>query len=129
MYQDFTSLQCRPTLNAAGSAWTLNVLRIFIFSLVLTGLAGPLKSAETLQAGWPFHATGQPDITQLLGMPIPNVTTPSKFEQKVTEAPSAVTVIEADEIKKNGYRTLADVLRSVRGLYVSHDHNNYFLGT
>ena len=129
MYQDFTSLQCRPTLNAAGSAWTLNVLRIFIFSLVLTGLAGPLKSAETLQAGWPFHATGQPDITQLLGMPIPNVTTPSKFEQKVTEAPSAVTVIEADEIKKYGYRTLADVLRSVRGLYVSYDRNNSFLGT
>jgi iron complex outermembrane receptor protein len=128
MYQDFTFFQRRPALIAAGSAWMLNVLRFFIISLLLACLVGSLKSAEPLQAGWPFHATEQPDITQLVGTPIPKVTTPSKFEQKVTEAPSAVTVIEADEIKKYGHRTLADVLRSVRGLHVSYDRNNSFLG-
>jgi iron complex outermembrane receptor protein len=47
----------------------------------------------------------------------------SKYEQKVTEAPSAVTIITADEIRKYGYRTLADILQSVTGFYVTNDRN------
>jgi iron complex outermembrane receptor protein len=42
------------------------------------------------------------------------VSTASKHEQPVTEAPASVTVITADGIRKYGYRTLADALRSVR---------------
>ncbi len=45
----------------------------------------------------------------------------SKYWQKKSEAPSSVSVITADEIKKYGYRTLADVLRSVRGFIVTYD--------
>lgn len=41
----------------------------------------------------------------------------SQYVQKVTEAPASVTIITADEIKKYGYQTLADVLqRWVSGL-------------
>ena len=59
---------------------------------------------------------------------LPTVYGASKYEQKVTEAPSSVSIITADEIKKYGYRTLADVLRSVRGFYVSDDRNYSYLG-
>jgi len=59
---------------------------------------------------------------------IPSVYSASKYEQKVTEAPSAVTIITADEIKKYGYRTLADILQSVNGFYVTFDRNYNFLG-
>ena len=59
---------------------------------------------------------------------IPSVYSASKYEQKVTEAPSAVTIITADEIKKSGYRTLADILQSVNGFYVTSDRNYNFLG-
>ena len=52
---------------------------------------------------------------------IPSVYTASKYEQKVTEAPSAVSVVTADEIRKHGHRTLADVLRTVPGFYGSDD--------
>ncbi len=38
----------------------------------------------------------------------------SEHAQDVRDAPSSVTVITADEIQRHGYRTLADVLRSVR---------------
>jgi len=68
-------------------------------------------------------------LEQLMEIRIPTVTAASKREQKATEAPSSVTVIGSDDIKRYGYRTLADVLRSVQGLYVSYDRNYAFLGT
>lgn len=69
----------------------------------------------------------QMDITKLMEIPV--VYSASKFEQKATEAPSSTTVITSDEIKRYGYRTLADVLESVQGFYVSYDRNYAFLGT
>lgn len=52
----------------------------------------------------------------------------SKFEQKVVEAPASVTIITSDDIKKYGYRTFAEILRSVRGLYVGYDRNYSYIG-
>jgi len=52
----------------------------------------------------------------------------SKFAQKLSEAPSSVSIVTSDEIKKYGYRTLADILRSVRGFFVTSDRNYDFAG-
>jgi outer membrane receptor for ferrienterochelin and colicins len=52
----------------------------------------------------------------------------AKHLQSTTEAPSAVTVITSEEIQKHGYRTLADILRSVRGFYMSYDRSYSFAG-
>ncbi len=60
---------------------------------------------------------------------VPVVFGASKFEQKAMEAPSSVTVITSDEIKRYGYRTLADILQSVQGFYVSYDRNYSSLGS
>ncbi len=49
--------------------------------------------------------------------------------QPVTEAPASVSFITAAEIARYGYRTLADVLRAVRGMYVTNDRNFSFVGT
>jgi iron complex outermembrane receptor protein len=49
--------------------------------------------------------------------------------QPVTEAPASVTFITADEIARYGYRTVADILRAVRGMYVTDDRNFSFIGT
>ena len=49
--------------------------------------------------------------------------------QPVTEAPASVSFITAEEIARYGYRTLADILRGVRGMYVTDDRNFSFLGT
>lgn len=70
-----------------------------------------------------------PDLTsvpleQLLTMEVFGA---SRFAQKASEAPAAVTVITADEIRAFGWRTLADVVRSVRGMHVSYDRNYSFL--
>jgi outer membrane receptor for ferrienterochelin and colicins len=48
--------------------------------------------------------------------------------QPALEAPASVTFITAAEIKRYGYRTLADILRSVRGMYVTDDRNASLIG-
>jgi outer membrane receptor for ferrienterochelin and colicins len=65
---------------------------------------------------------------ELMKIEVETVYTASKFEQKVTEAPSSVSVITADEIRKYGYRTLADILRSVRSFYITYDRNYSYIG-
>lgn len=60
---------------------------------------------------------------------VPKVFSASRIEQKSTEAPASVTVIDSEEIKRYGYRTLGDVLQSVSGFHVSYDRNYQYLGT
>jgi iron complex outermembrane receptor protein len=52
----------------------------------------------------------------------------SRHMQSEGEAPSSVTVITRDEIQKYGYRTLADILRSVRGLDITYDRSYTYAG-
>jgi iron complex outermembrane receptor protein len=68
-------------------------------------------------------------LEALMDIEVPNVYGASKLEQKETEAPASVTIVTADEIKKYGDRTLADVLRSVPGFNVAYDRDYAFLGT
>ena len=67
-------------------------------------------------------------IDDLMKVEIDSVYGASKHEQKVTEAPASVTIVTAEDIKKYGYRTLADILRNVRGFYVTYDRNYSYLG-
>lgn len=59
---------------------------------------------------------------------IPSIYTASKHEQTVTEAPSSVSIITADEIQKYGYQTLSEILSSVRGIFATTDRNYSYLG-
>src|ERR1700726_4052562 len=79
----------------------------------------------------PPDATGdlsKLSLEDLMQVPIDRVYGASKYEQTVTRAPASVTIITADDIDRFGYRNLADVLRSVPGLYVTDDRNYSFLG-
>jgi iron complex outermembrane receptor protein len=77
--------------------------------------------------------SGTPDLLDmsledLMSIEIDSVYGASGFKQKVTEAPASITIITSEEIQKFGYRTLADILRNVRGFYVSNDRNYSYLG-
>lgn len=47
----------------------------------------------------------------------------SQHNQRISEAPSSVTVITSDEIRRYGFRTLSDVLNSVSGFHARDDRN------
>lgn len=56
------------------------------------------------------------------------VVSASRLAQQVSDAHSAVVVVTAQDIKDHGYRTLAEILASMRGLYVSSDLAYDYLG-
>jgi outer membrane receptor for ferrienterochelin and colicins len=100
------------------------LILIFIAACPLT--YGPLWAGDMKKESSPNLA--ELSIEQLMNVDVPTIYGACKFEQKVTDAPASVSVITADEIKKYGHRTLGDILRSVRGLYVTYDRNYNFLG-
>src|SRR5437868_6979886 len=77
----------------------------------------------------PSSAQG-PDLSQASLEELMNVKvySASKHLENSQSAPALVTVVTADEIQKYGYRTLADVLRSVGALYVTYDRNYSYVG-
>ena len=91
----------------------------------------PFKAATLAVLGsWALHAAAQEDIAQL---PIEQllqveVTTASRYAQTALEAPAVVSVVTAEDIRLFGYRTLAEVLGSMRGLYPSYDRSYHYLG-
>jgi outer membrane receptor protein involved in Fe transport len=46
----------------------------------------------------------------------------AKREQSLGNVASAVTVVSGDRLRRMGYRTVAEALRSVAGMYVDDDH-------
>lgn len=81
----------------------------------------------------PAWAEAKPQTFDLAALSIEQLLTlevysASRFVQKFSDAPSAVSVVTSADIKAYGWRTVADVLRSMRGLYLSNDRNYSYLG-
>lgn len=90
--------------------------------LVAAGIGAPGEGrAEELGR---VDLTGIP-LEELLTMEVVSAAT---LAQQVSDAPSAVAIVTAQDIKDYGYRTLADILNSMRGLYTTYDHAFDYLG-
>jgi outer membrane receptor for ferrienterochelin and colicins len=95
-----------------------------------------LFGAILLPGGAPSFAQEEQSSSPLLDMSledlmkveVESIYAASRHQQKVTEAPASITVITSDEIQKYGYRSLAEVLRSVRGFFVTYDRNYNYIG-
>lgn len=67
-------------------------------------------------------------LDELGTIKIDTVFAASKFTQKVTDAPSSVTIVTRDEIQRFGYRTLSDIVRAVRSFDVTYDRDYSYAG-
>jgi iron complex outermembrane receptor protein len=76
----------------------------------------------------PRHAidTLTNDLEQLMKIEI--VVAGSKRAQDSRDVAAFVSVVTAADIREHGYRTLADVLRTLPGFYVSNDRNYSYIG-
>lgn len=52
----------------------------------------------------------------------------AQMAQQVSDSPSAVSIVTAADIRAYGYRTLADVINSLRGLFTTYDRRYQYMG-
>jgi outer membrane receptor protein involved in Fe transport len=98
-------------------------VRFLICAAFISLFRAPELAAQQLT---PADLGGLP-IEQLLDVPLV-VSVASKRPQRTEETPAVVFVVTADQIRRHGYRTLADVLRSVPDFYVTCDRNYSYVG-
>jgi len=108
-------------------------LCVLISAFVWAGpapLAAQERALPAPEAGSADRKDGPDDLSGLALEDLLNVKVyaASKFVQEVAQAPASVTIVSSDEIRRQGYRTLADLLRSVRGFYVTSDRDYSYVG-
>ena len=95
---------------------------------VFGAAADPLPGGSTVVSASDAEAPTLAALRLEQLMQIPVVTSASRFVQPITEAPSAAVFVTAQDIKDYGWRTLAQALASLPGLYVNNDRNYSYLG-
>jgi iron complex outermembrane receptor protein len=93
----------------------LSLSKIWAVALCLYTLSPAVREARAQDETLLFQ-----DVTRVSGA--------SRYEQDTREAPASVTIITAEDIRRFGYRTLAEALQNVRGMVVSDDHNYSYIG-
>jgi len=97
---------------------------------------GPLSAAALLSAVPAFaeEAAGPPAVERLRGLSIEElanvpVTTVSRREESLAQAPAAAYVITRQEISRSGARTLPEILRLAPNLFVAQTSANSWVIT
>jgi outer membrane receptor for ferrienterochelin and colicins len=115
----------------------------FASTLLVPGrpLLRPLQRIAAVMLLLPAFAAAQSDsgstreLDSLLNISVPpksrsafQISTASKSAQTESEAPASVTVVTSGDIERYGYRTIADLLNSVAGFYLTDDRTYTYLG-
>ena len=96
-----------------------------LICVVAAILALSVHTGASFAAPLPSESLESMSLEELMDIPIYAA---SRFEQKSSEAPASVSVVTSEQIRRYGWRTLADVLRSVRGFHASSDRNYDSIG-
>jgi len=102
----------------------------FAVLVVVCQLLAPFAGVPALADTSSSNLENVDDLTELSLEELMNieVTTASKKEQTIAEAPASVTVITREDIRRYGYRNLAEALLRVAGLYVDNDLSYQYVG-
>ncbi len=102
------------------------MLRVRILQLLILTLG--------LVPGVPYRAFGQVGTVQdLTGLSIEDLSrvrlsTASRHLEDPRKAPTAVMVIDSEEIARYGWRSVAELLRSITGFYTAYDRSYTYVG-
>lgn len=97
----------------------------FSFTTLAAALVVTLALSGSASAQTHLHDLS---LEELMTLDAGQVFGASERLQPSIEAPASVSFITADEIKRYGYRTLADILSAARGMYIVDDRNYSVLG-
>ncbi|MEA3207182.1 MAG: hypothetical protein QOE70_239 [Chthoniobacter sp.] len=98
---------------------TVLLISISVLSAALTHFESLAAEQTAIAQGPPAVSPAQLQqlsLEDLMQVRVATVTTASKKEEKATEAPGMVIVIDKREIRLRGYSTLKDVLRDLPGM-------------
>lgn len=90
----------------------------------IAAIVAALAAASSLRAQAPpldKSGTGGNGAEAILFDNPPAIETASLYAQTLMDAPANVSVITDKDIRRQGYRTLAEALNSVRGFYFTSD--------
>jgi outer membrane receptor for ferrienterochelin and colicins len=89
--------------------------------------AGRRKVVVSLRGYAPFETSAEVKVGQQASLenlelkPLREVTAVSRYAEKIDDAPSSVSIIDAQELRAFGYPTIAESLRGLRGVTLSND--------
>jgi iron complex outermembrane receptor protein len=85
----------------------------------------------TMLAAGPASAQSRSQVSESISLDSllnVRITAVARYSQTSAQAPASVTIVTSEDIERYGYLTLDDVLGSVRGFYLSSDHNYSYIG-
>jgi iron complex outermembrane receptor protein len=87
------------------------VRNLFLLFLVVTLYTPAIAQDEQVSSE---------SLEQLMNIEITTVTGASKYQQELTDAPASISIVTSDDIRKGGFRNLAEILNSVQGFYITY---------
>lgn len=93
-------------------------------------LKAALLGVGVLFAALPECGVAEDDLTALPfeALLLRDYISASRLARQVSDSPAAVAIVTADDIRAYGYRTLADVINSMRGLYITDERRYQYMG-
>jgi len=95
-------------------------IRLAALVIAVSAFAGAAFAAPL-----PAESLESMSLEDLMNIP---VYAASRHEQKSNEAPASVTIVTSEQIRRYGWRTMLDILRSIRGFHTTSDRNYDSLG-
>ncbi|MBI4984378.1 MAG: TonB-dependent receptor [Rhodocyclales bacterium] len=93
--------------------------------LGIRAAAGAAALVAAAGASWAADDLAQLSLDDLLKIEVAGA---SRHDQPLSETPSTATVITAEDIRRFGFRDLAESLQMARGVYATHDRAYTYLG-